>query len=81
VAEHQHLGLERQVAVGDGDPQGLCIGGLRAPGKRFGRGWSRRFSLRRTMGRRSFSARRAAGDWADLARIDAVQRLLPAEAR
>ena len=49
VAEHQHLGLECQVAVGDGDSQRLSRV-LRAAAKRFRR-WSRRFSLScRTMG-------------------------------
>ena len=82
VTEQQRLGLERQVAVGDGDPQRRFFWRLRRVSGCRRRGRRRRGFCHdprdRGIGHRA-PQQPAIGQ--ALARVDAVQRLLPAEQR
>ena len=82
VTEQQRLGLERQVAVGDGDPQRRRSGAFARLAAASGADVGRRFPCGRDHGsvRHSPHPQQPAIGQA-LARIHAVQRLLPAEER
>ena len=80
VTEQQRLGLERQVAVGDGDPQRLLR--LAPPARgRLPPCRRRRGSAVARLGSVRHRAAQQPAIGQALARIHAVQRLLPAEQR